>query len=213
MAMSEPITISTKAHDLHLRVYKGHFATGRSHTNYYIDITNQKSSLSEAKAVAKALAGEYKSSTMIDTILCLDDTQVIGTCLADELTKNDFHSINAGGSICILTPEFTTGNQIFFRDNILPMVKSRKVLILMASVATGATARSAIEAVTYYSGDVVGIASVFATVSACQGVPVCSVFDPYDLPGYVCSSSVDCPFCRKGEKLEALINSFGFSKL
>ena len=38
-----------------LRYAQGHFATNHSHINYYIDITYQKTRLSEAKAVAKAL--------------------------------------------------------------------------------------------------------------------------------------------------------------
>ena len=36
-------------------VIPGHFATNHSHINYYIDITYQKTRLSEAQAVAKYL--------------------------------------------------------------------------------------------------------------------------------------------------------------
>ena len=36
-----------------LRVAKGHFATRNSHTNYFIDVTEQQSCLGEAKAVAR----------------------------------------------------------------------------------------------------------------------------------------------------------------
>ena len=70
-----------------LRYARGHFATNHSHINYYIDITYPKARLSEAQAVAKHLASRFISSTMVDTILCLDGTTVIGTCLADELTR------------------------------------------------------------------------------------------------------------------------------
>ena len=42
--------LPTKKSDLFLRVAKGHFATSHSHINYYIDVTTQKSRLSEAKA-------------------------------------------------------------------------------------------------------------------------------------------------------------------
>ena len=205
--------LETKRKDLFLRIYKGHFATGRSHINYYIDITAQKSRLSEAKAVAEELLSHYNSSTVIDAILCLDGTEVIATCLAEALTKNHFHNINAHQSIYVITPEHTANSQLLFRDNIAPMIAGKHVLILAASVVTGYTANAAIEAINYYGGKVAGVASIFATVEKCGNIKVTSVFDPKDLPDYATYSSHDCPLCKKGVKLDALVNTFGFSKL
>lgn len=205
--------LETKRKDLFLRISKGHFATGRSHINYYIDITAQKSRLSEAKAVAEELLSHYNSSTVIDAILCLDGTEVIATCLAEELTKNQFHNINAHQTIYIITPEHTANSQLLFRDNIAPMIAGKHVLILAASVVTGYTAKAAIEAINYYGGKVAGVASIFATVEKCDDIKVTSVFDPKDLPDYATYSSHDCPLCKKGIKLDALVNTFGFSKL
>lgn len=213
MALSEKFRIETKSPNLYLSGHKGHFVTGRSHMNYYIDITSQKSCLSEAKAVARAIVPSYKMSTMVDTILCLDGTEVIGTCLANELTRNDFASINANGEINILTPEYTPNNQLIFRDNTVQMITGRQVLIFAASVVTGSTARAAMEAIEYYGGSVAGMASIFATVKEIGDIPVVSIFDPQDLEGYVCSSSIDCPMCRQGQKVDALINSYGCSIL
>ena len=51
--MINMVKLPTKKSDLFLRVAKGHFATSHSHINYYIDVTTQKSRLSEAKAVAE----------------------------------------------------------------------------------------------------------------------------------------------------------------
>jgi len=212
--MSAPtFKIGTKHKDLYLRIHKGHFATGRSHINYYIDITTQKSRLSEAKAVARALRTYYDTSTIVDTILCLDGTEVIGTCLAGELTDANFININAHQTIYIITPESTSGNQLIFRDNITPMIQGKHVLVLAASVVTGYTAKAAIEAINYYGGKVVGVGSIFASSHEIDGVKVNSVFDPNDLPDYAGYSSHDCPLCKKGIKLDALVNSFGFSKL
>ncbi|MBR6743191.1 MAG: orotate phosphoribosyltransferase [Clostridia bacterium] len=212
--MSAPVfKIGTKHKDLYLRIHKGHFATGRSHINYYIDITTQKSRLSEAKAVAHALRTYYHSTTIVDTILCLDGTEVIGTCLAGELTDANFVNINAHQTIYIITPENTSGNQLIFRDNITPMIQGKHVLVLAASVVTGYTAKAAIEAINYYGGKVVGVGSIFASSHEIDGVKVNSVFDPNDLPDYAGYSSHDCPLCKKGIKLDALVNSFGFSKL
>ena len=54
--MINMVKLPTKKSDLFLRVAKGHFATSHSHINYYIDVTTQKSRLSEARAVAKAVS-------------------------------------------------------------------------------------------------------------------------------------------------------------
>ena len=45
------------------------------------------------------------------------------------------------------------------------------------------------------------------------GLPVRSLFDPRDLPGYETHDAVDCPWCKAGRRLDALVNSFGYSKL
>ena len=115
-----------------LRVSKGHFATNHSHINYLIDVTFQKSRLSEAQAVAKALVKQYVTSTIVDTIVCLDGMQVVGACLAEELTKAGFMSINAHQTIYVITPELSSESQLLFRENLQPMLAGKHVLILMA---------------------------------------------------------------------------------
>lgn len=206
--------IKTKRENVYLRVAKGHFASNHSHTNYYIDVAAQKSRLSEAKAVAEVLCSNYNyTNTIIDTILCLDGTEVLGTCLANELTKNSIANINAHQSVYVITPEITNGSQMMFRDNIVPMIRDKHVLLLAVSVASGVTAQSAIEAVNYYGGNVVGISSIFATSEKCGEYEVNSVFNPNDLDGYFNCSAHECPLCKEKRKIDALINSHGFSKL
>jgi orotate phosphoribosyltransferase len=213
MPTTSSYKIRTKHDNLFLRVSRGHFATSHSHINYYIDVTTQKTRLSEAQAVAKDLVSYYSNTTIVDTILCLDGTQVIGTCLAEELTRGNYMNLNAHQTIYVVTPEHTTGSQLIFRDNITPMIAGKNVLVLAASVTTGYTAQAAIEAIKYYSGQVAGVCAIFATVDECAGIPVRSVFDPKDLGDYASYSSHECPMCKKGEKIDALVNSFGFSKL
>ncbi|MBQ4326876.1 MAG: phosphoribosyltransferase [Clostridia bacterium] len=205
--------IRTKHKNLMLRVVPGHFATSHSHINYYIDVTIQKTRLSEAQAVAKELVSYYNHSTIVDTILCLDGTEVIGTCLAEELTREDFVNMNAHQTIYVLTPEHTTGSQLIFRDNLAPMIMGKNVLILAASVATGYTARAAIEAIQYYGGNVAGVCSIFSTVDECMGHPVRSIFNPRDLDGYASHPSHECPQCKERKKIDGLVNCFGYSKL
>ena len=78
---------------------------------------------------------------------------------------------------------------------------------------TGKSALAAIDAVNYYGGTVVGVAAIFATVEECDGHPVNSVFDPNDLEDYESFKPPVCPLCRSGAKIEALVNSFGYSAL
>ncbi len=213
MPTNTTFKLQSKRKNLFLRLSKGHFATSHSHINYYIDVTTQKTRLSEAKAVAQELLGYYRSNTIVDTILCLDGTEVIGTCLARELTKADFINMNAHQTIYIVTPEHTTGSQLLFRDNTMPMIAGKHVLILAASVTTGYTAQAAVEAIKYYGGSVSGIAALFASQDECQGYPVHAAFDLKDLPDYATYSSHECPLCKEGKKIDALVNSYGYSKL
>lgn len=214
MPTSSITKIKTNRNNLFLRIAKGHFASNHSHSNYYIDVAAQKSRLSEAKAVAQELCSNsnYKVN-IIDTILCLDGTEVIGACLADELTKNHWMNINAHQTVYVVTPEMTSSSQLLFRDNIVPMIKGKHVLVLAVSVATGGTVKAAMEAVNYYGGEVVGVAAIFSTAKECNGYAVNSVFNPNDIPGYFACPSHECPLCKEGKKLDALINSHGFSKL
>ena len=213
MAKKDLIKIRSNQENLFLRVVKGHFATGHSHTNYYIDVTLQKMRLSEAKAVAEELLRHYKSSTIIDTILCLDGMEVVGACLAEGLTRSDFASMNAHNTIYVVTPEHTSGSQLIFRDNISPMIIGKHVLVLAASVSTGFTIKSAMEAIRYYNGNVAGISAIFSTLSEFDGIPVVSTFDPNALGDYGSYSAPDCPLCKQGARLDALINGYGCSML
>ena len=207
------VKLPTSRKDLYFRVAKGHFATSRSHTNYYIDITVQKTRLSEATALAQEFVEMYRYKAPVDTILCLDGTEVIGTCIANEMTRMELANMNLHQTVYIVTPEHTSGSQLIFRENILPMIKGQNVLILAASVVTGFTARGAVEAVKYYDGNISGIAAVFSTETECEGYPVTSVFNPKDLPDYASYDSRRCPMCREGKKIDALINCYGYSKL
>ena len=211
--LGEKIEIGAGAPNLKLEIYKGHYATSHNHTSYYIDVTKNKAELAQAKAVAAKLAENYINNCIIDTVLCIDGTEVIGACLAEELTSTRYASMNAGRNINILTPEYNAGSQLFFRDNTVPMITGKFVLVLAASVDTGVTAKSAVGSVTYYGGRAVGIASIFATIDECDGIPVTSIFDMQDLPGYATYAPNECPMCKKGEKLNALVNSHGCSQL
>jgi orotate phosphoribosyltransferase len=46
-----------------------------------------------------------------------------------------------------------------------------------------------------------------------RDVKLASVFEPAELPNYESYDHNDCPFCREGRRLDALVNSHGYSKL
>jgi orotate phosphoribosyltransferase len=213
MPLGERLLIHSNSPDIYLTIYKGHFATSHSHMNYYIDVATNKASMKEARAIAYSLAETVKYTSHVDTILCLDGTEVIGAFLARAICKQDRFNVNAGADIFILTPEHSAGSQLLFRDNTAPMIGGKDVLILTASVVTGYTAESAIEAIRYYGGNPVEICSIFAALEEIDGLSVRSVFNPKDLPGYFYSPAHNCPMCRRGEKITALVNSFGCSAL
>lgn len=213
MPSSTTFKYETKRKNLYLRVARGHFATVNCHSNYYIDVVAQKSRMSEAQAVAEELRSYFYQNTVVDTILCLDGTEVIGACLAEQLSQADFINMNAHKSMYVVSPEFASGGQLLLRDNIVPMVAGKHVLILAVSVSSGKTVSAAIDAVKYYGGEVSGVAAIFSTSNEVDGIEVHSAFDPNDLPDYNVYSSHDCPLCKAGVKLDALINSHGFSKL
>ena len=196
-----------------LRLAKGHFATNHSHINYYIDITYHKTRLSEAKDTAYELVSHFINDTPVDTILCLDGTAVLGTCVAEELTKSGFRTINEHKTIYVIEPEYNANSQIIFRDNIKPMIQGKTVLVLMASVSTGFTAKRSREAIHYYGGHVAGVAAVYRAVDQIAGYPVRSVYSVDDIPDYESYDYHDCPYCKQGQKIDALVNSFGYSAL
>ena len=88
-------------------------------------MTTLKTRASEASAVAETLAQRYSMHTIVDTIVCLDNTEVIGAYLADELTKTGIVSMNAHQTIYVIKPEIISG-QIVFRDNYKPMLEKKK---------------------------------------------------------------------------------------
>lgn len=208
------VKLPVRKSDVALRVSKGHFVTSHSHINYYIDVTFQKSRLSEARATAKALAKQYVNTLVVDTILCLDGMQVVGTCLADELTRSGFMSINAHKTIYVITPETTGQSQLLFRDNLQPMLRGKHVLVLMASATTGITASRSMECVGYYGGTVVGISAIYSAIEKTEsGMPINALFRVSDLPDYASHSPHNCPMCRQGKKIDALVTGNGYSTL
>ena len=196
-----------------LRVARGHFATRNSHTNYFIDVTLLRSSLREAESVAQQLAQRLRFTSTVDTILCMDGTRVIGTCLARNLVLGDGSSVDERKDIYVLQENIRSDGKIIFRDNARFMLEGKNVLVLLASVTTGNTAEKAIRCIRYYGGSVSGIAAIYSHIKEVKGIKLESLFHTADLPDYASHTPKDCPLCRRGLEIDAVVDTFGYAKL
>lgn len=199
-------------HNLTVTAYSGHFATRNSHNSHYIDITELKHRHISARAAAMELAAMVMLKN-VDTIVCLDGSEVVGGFLARHLAKKELLALNSDKNINVITPEYDSNDQLIFRDNLLPMVQGQDVLILISTVNSGKTIRRTLRCVEYYGGKVQGITAIFSTAEQVDDLPVYALFKPRDIPGYTTSSPEACPMCARGEKITALANSYGLSRL
>lgn len=204
---------SNQDKNLKIKIIPGHFATNHSHINYYIDMTGIKTKHSIAKAAGELLAKSYANSTEIDTIVCMDGTEVIAAYLAEALAAKTYGQVNQDKLIRIITPEFNTNGQMIFRDNIQKCVWNQNILLLIASASTGKSIIRSLECIKYYGGKVIGIAALFSAIDNQYQVPINALFTPEDLPEYHTYKYDECPFCKDGQKIDAIVNSFGYSKI
>jgi len=202
-----------KNKDVVLRYVPGHFITPHSHVNYYMDLSDMKARQREARATGEELAELYLASDIIDTILCLNGMEVVGSYLANKLTKAGILSANAHKTMYITSPEYNTSGQMMFRENIVHMVKGKKVLVLIDAATTGGTLKSALGTLQFYQGSVVGIAAIYSVAPAIDGIEIRSLYSLRDLPDYASFTAEDCPMCKAGTPVDAICNGFGYSTL
>ncbi len=212
--MKELIRIQSKNHpSIELKAIHGHFVTPSSHITHFLDMTTMKTRLSEASAAAKELSSQVIMSTVVDTIVCIDGCEIIGAFLAEELTRAGIYSRNAHQTIYIVTPEYSTSGQMLFRDNYLPMIKNKNVLLLLASATTGRTVTQAVHTLTYYGATISSINAIFSAATAVAGIPVNALFTTSDIPEYRTYSSEECALCKAKQPIDAFANAYGYSTI
>ena len=204
---------STNNPKVRIKIMQGHFVRCNSHVNTYIDLSTIKCRCIHALEAAKELAQPYISSTDIDTIVCLDGMEVVGAFLAETLSGPGNIIKNRGKEISIITPELNQLGQMMFRDNTKRMIENKKVLILAGSLNTGKTMMQAVGTVDYYNGDVVGICAVFSAARKVAGMEIHALFTQKDVPDYQVYSPQECPLCKEGKKIDAIVNNYGYSGL
>lgn len=211
---SNAVRIKSKEHpNVVLRAIPGHFVTPNSHVNYFLDMTALKCRLNEASAAAKALSDQISATTVVDTIVCIDGCETIGAFLAEELTRAGVYSMNSHNTIYIVTPEYVNSGQLVFRENMVPMIKDKNILLLLASATTGQTIVKAAQALRYYGGKINGISAIFSVANSVIGIPINSLFTITDIPDYKSYDPEGCSLCKDGKKIDAFANAFGYSKI
>ena len=202
-----------KNKDVVLRYIPGHFITPSTHVNYYMDLSDMKARQREARATGEELADLYLASDIVDTILCLNGTEVVGAYMANKLTKAGMVSANRHKTIYITSPENNIIGQMMFRENNQHMIKDKKVLVLIDAVTTGGTLKSAIGSIRFYGGTPVGISAIFSVATQIENIPIRSLYSTKDLPDYASYSPDSCPLCSKGIPVDAICNGFGYSTI
>lgn len=197
---------------VHMGIIPGHFATNHSHINHYVDLNSIKTSFRMARETAKMLSEKY-TGTQIDTIICLEGTETLGAFLAQELADTNVASVNSGKDIDILTPEINSNGQIIFRDDAQQKIWNKQVLLLISSASTGWSIERFARCLDYYSGKLVSACALFSAIDEIIGIKVDAIFTPDDIPDYHTYLASDCPMCKAKQKIDALVNAFGYSKL
>lgn len=197
---------------INMKVIPGHFATNHFHSGHYLDVSNLKTNALSAREAARELAMPYLSATLVDTIVCMEGCEVIGAYIAEELSLDGIAEINSGSEIHVVRPLYNVNNKLIFQSNIQRYISGKNIILLVPCVSLGSTIRSAIECFEYYGGILVGISALFNAHEETVENEVFSMFTSDDIPGdYRIYPPGDCPMCKAGQKLDAIISSEGYT--
>ena len=205
--------ISNHNPKIKIKVAAGHFATESAHRSHYIDIFDLKSNASMAKTAALELAAPYLGSTLADVIVYMDGTGVLAAYLADELLQAGPGVVNEGGEIHIVKPMISADGHYIFHKSVMEMIKNKNVILMAASMSTGASVNAVHDCLDYYNCKLAGISAIFAAVPEICGHQINSLFTINDIPDYRFYNPSECLMCKTGKKLDAIINSEGYTKI
>ena len=196
-----------------VQVVAGHFATDSSHRNHYIDISELKSSASAAKVAAHQLSIPYLSKDIVDVIVYMDGTEILAAYLADELSQSGLGVVNAGSEIYLVTPMLSSDGHFIFHESVQKKILNKNVVLVVASMTAGATVNRVLECLQYYGCKLVGISAVFSIAPEVDGREIHSLFTHEDIPDYHFYKPSECEMCKAGIKLDAFMNSEGYTQI
>lgn len=205
---------SRKARKVELTVIPGHYATSNSHTNNYMEMAKLRTKRRNAQEIADYFCPLFENSVPIDTILCMEGTVLVGAFMAERLCETGLMAARGDDDMNVLQPKYDNNGLMFFRENVIPEIRNKKILVLASTLSTGDTMKKAINCVNYYGGEVVGLGALFSSVPEIDGMPVHTIYEPEDIPGgYITWPVHECPLCKEKRRLDAVISSFGYSPL
>ena len=199
-----------------IKVVPGHFTTSNIHTSHYLGFNTIKSNASIARDVARELAMPYLSSTLVDTIVCMERTTVIGAYLAEELLQHGTSVMNSDGDIHVVRPVNNINGKLIFLDNAVRFIHNKNIILLVSTVSSGRTVKEALECLGYYGGKVTGISALFTAFPNSQELhdqKLHALFTAEDIPEYKIFSPAECEMCKAGQPLTAIVNSEGYTKI
>lgn len=213
--MENIITItSDRDEDVFIHANMGHFITANAHINCYVGTSDIKHNHKVSVDAAMLLAQYYiERDIHVDSVLCLYETQALGAYLAHELASPSMLAPNPDSDICVLGPEYDATGNIIFRDNLIRMIQGKKVLVLISCITSGKTVERAIESISYYGGEAVGVSAAFSATKEICGLEVNTIFTEDDVPSYEVYNSHDCPLCKQSMPVKAIVNGYGYSKI
>jgi len=198
---------------IQMNVIPGHFTTSQFHISHFLDLYDLKTNAKIARDVAAELAIPYITNTLVDTIVCMEGTEVIGAYMAQELLQHGASVVNGSKDIHVVTPMSNINRKLIFQSNSQDLIFNRNIILLVSSISSGTTVNSALECLSYYGGIVVGISALFNAYQDATDREIYSMFTSEDIPGYRVFSPGKCDMCKAGQKLDALIIHDGYSKM
>jgi len=196
-----------------MKVIPGHFTTSNAHISHYLDVSSLKSNSMIAQDVARELVRPYLSNTLVDTIVCMERTEVIGAYLAEELRRSGVLVLNEGNEIHVVTPISNNIGNLSFQSSMVKHITNRNIILLTASISSGHTLDSALDCIDYYRGRIAGISALFLASLDRLEQGVHALFTSMDIPEYKMFSSRKCEMCQSGQPLDALVSTEGYTKI
>ena len=120
-------------------------------------------------------------------------------------------AINQGREVFVVKPMNNVNRQLTFQSNLQKLITDQRVLLLVTSISSGSTLKSAQEVLNYYGANLVGVSSLFNAMPDSQEQDINTLFTQDDVSNYRMYKASDCELCKAGRKLDAIIIQGGYT--
>ena len=137
----------------------------------------------------------YLTTTLVDTIVCLEGLEVIGAFMAEELTQEGTSVINSDRDSYVVTPISNYNRKLMFQHSMQELISNRNIIVLVSSVSSGLTLYSALECLSYYGGKLAGISAYLMPIPKDMNMKLILFLQTSVLLSYFTVD--DCPLCKR----------------